>query len=116
MKKFLILVILAAFLAGCVAGQPVKWSDLSPKAKSTAMWRVYSGQYDQYMKDFERFKAEGPGPVKTALAQSLQARKKILKEAFDAVKAYDSFAGTGIIPMEDLERKALDVLGRIGGI
>lgn len=117
-RKLSIILVLVFLLAGCASMQATakKWNDLTPKQKSTAMWQIYSGQYDQYLKDFERFQAAESGPIKTALAQSLQARKKILKEAFDAVKAYDSFAGTGLIPMEDLERKALEVLGRIGGM
>ena len=113
--SILVIVALAVALAGCVAGQPAKWSDLSPKAKSTAMWQVYSGQYDQYLLDFERYKATPDGPVKTSLVRSLQARKKALVEAEAAVRAYDSFVETGLIPVAQLESKALEVLGRIGG-
>ena len=115
MKKIIILAVLAAFLAGCAGGAVVKWSDLSPKAKSTAMWRVYSGQYDQYLAGYERYKASPDGPVKTSLVRSLQARKKALVEAEAAVRAYDAFVETGLIPVAQLEAKALEVLGRIGG-
>jgi hypothetical protein len=118
MRKLSIFLILVFVLAGCAAVHQAQtnWSSLSPKAKSTAMWQVYSGQYDQYLIDFDRFKALDPGPVKTALATSLQARKKGLIEAEQAIRAYDSFVGTGLIPVAQLEAKALEVLGRIGGM
>ena len=108
-----VMVLLLAILAGC-ATLPAQWSTMSPKQKSTVMWGIYSGQYEQYQADYKRFLVlPVGGPAKTALAKSLQARKEALKQAYDAIKAYDSFAETGLIPVEDLERKCLEVLGRI---
>lgn len=106
------MILVLVLLAGC-ATIPAQWSAMSPKQKATVMWSIYSGQYEQYKADFARFTDMQPGPAKTALAKSLQARKEALRQAWDAIKAYDSFAETGLVPVADLERKALEVLGRI---
>lgn len=121
MKRFILLLVLAAFLAGCTSGAVTydKWKalDAVSKAKVTSIsFRTfYNVQYDQYLADYQRFLSTAPGPVKTALAGSLMARKKAFIETESALNDLDACIDAGGIPTEIMVDRVTDLLLQIGG-
>ncbi len=118
-RKILVLV-LALALAGAAAfsgcgGAAASWRVMGPKQKAAVMWDIYSGQYERYLADYDRWKTAADGPARNALRESLKARKQALREAYDALTIYSGYVDTGAVPLPAVEDKALDLLGRIGG-
>ncbi|RJQ38316.1 MAG: hypothetical protein C4555_05125 [Dehalococcoidia bacterium] len=121
MKRFLVLVVLAAILAGCSTSAVTydKWQKLDAMSKakvtSTSLRTFYNVQYDQYLLDYQRFLTTAPGPVKNALAGSLMARKKAFIETESALNDLDACIDAGGIPPEIMVDRATDLLLQIGG-
>lgn len=135
MKKLLLVLLAAVFLAafaGCASGMVngVDVNKLSPKQKSTMLWKFYKDQFIQYGVDYDRWDKAAPGDVRTALAKSLVARKKALADLKAAIEAYDAWfvaTATDYSSVEEWEaakavgpdklyQKATDLMFQLGGL
>ena len=110
-SKFLIVILIFVFVAGCSAmtggGDLKSWGEMSTKEKATFLMSVYNKQYDSYMQLYakdNRTEADN---------KYLRDKKVALEIVYPYIDTYAQYADTGTIPPATVEQAALEAVNKL---
>ena len=107
-KKLVLLPLILILAAGCSwVGTTKKWSDMTPKEKSTFFMGIYNRQYNDTVA-----LASMPNLLEPQ-KEIVRAKKQMLTEMWPLIKAYDDIAVGGGVPSLDLESLINSYINRL---